>query len=364
MAQLNDKTSVARGTQAPSHVHEGWIDFARCVCALGVVLLHCFSGFAEGNPVPYVGEFRMVVWTALELVFGRFAVPVFFMLTGYLLLNEKRSFDLAKLGRYAARIAALILIFGYPMNLVELVSTGGSFTLGMLVEAFLLLLRGVSWGHMWYLYTLLGAYVIVPFLRAFAEQSSRETYRSILLVLGICTLFIPTVIRLFDIPSLLTSYIPIATAAPFYLLLGDYERRYEPISRSYIYAIGLGALVLCLLFAAAYIFSAGHASYALEDYANPLIALWALAVFQFFRFEWRKNTLTANALHAIRFVSDNSLGLYILHPVLLNGLYKGLGISPITAFIGSFVIFWALAVAFGLTLSWLLRRLPLFKRVL
>lgn len=344
--------------------HEGWIDLARAVCALGVVLLHCFSGFREGNPVPFVGEMRMVVWTALELVLGRFGVPVFFMLTGYLLLDDRRSFDVRKLGRYAARIAGLILIFGYPMNLLELVATGDGFTLGMLGDAFTMLLRGQSWGHMWYLYTLLGTYLLVPFLRAFAREADMRTHRTLLVVLGAATLLLPTAMRLFDIENAWSGYLSVGTAAPFYLLLGDFERRWQPSARSHVTAGAVAALVACLALAAAYIFVNKRASYALEDYANPLIAVWALGVFQAFRFGWGRIALSSAQARAVRFVSDNSLGLYILHPVLFNLLYKGLGISPITAFPGSFVLFWAAAAAFGLAGSWLLRKLPVLGRIL
>ena len=336
----------------------GWIDLARAVCAAGVVLLHCFSGFAEGNPVPIVGAGRAIAWSALRLSLGRFGVPVFFMLTGYLLLDERRSFGPEKLGRYLARAAGLILVFGYPFNLVELAHTAGGFAPSMLADAALLLVRGISWGHMWYLYVLFFAYLLVPLLRGFVERAQRRAHLAALAV-AFAFMGVWTVSSTADAPV----FAPQHAAAVFYLLLGDYLRRYGLRDRRRTLLAGAAALVCAIVACGAYIAVRGEASYALEDYACPLVALWSLAVFELLRMGWAR-VEDGPAASAVRFVSDNSLGLYLLHPVLFNALYKGFGISPLSLSPGSFVLFWAAGVVFGLAGSALLRRLPVFSRLL
>ena len=69
---------------------------ARCLGALAVVLLHVLSVPLADTPVEVIGHARAFVWYEAQTVLTRWAVPVFFMITGALLLDPSTLTPLLK----------------------------------------------------------------------------------------------------------------------------------------------------------------------------------------------------------------------------------------------------------------------------
>ena len=345
------------GTEAQAPDHEYWIDLARAVCAVGVIVIHVFAGF----DLSVVPPLRLAFWQTLQIVLGRFAVPAFLLITGYLTLDPARTVDLDKVKAHVKRLLLLLGTFGLAFCIMEAFATKG-FSLSSLAGAVYALLCGNSWDHMWYLYVLLGLWLLMPLWRFLATNASQEEYRWILVVLFICTLCVYCIdwVIWIDLYSPLAIGIP----APFYLLMGGYVRRFVPKRLERLREAGLVSLFVLVVLSFGYTVATGNMAVYFVHYSNPLIAVLALAVLDELRSLDIETLRKHPAWEVVELLSRESLGIYILHPVLINLAYKVLGGTPAVMPPFWCVVIWAGALAFGYGASRLLRELPLFSELL
>src|SRR5699024_2388497 len=93
-------------------------------------------------------------------------VPIFLMISGALFLTPEKKITIERLLKhYVRRILLALLIFGTVFAVMELVMTERTFSLTMVGKGFLMTLSGNTWAHMWYLYELIGLYLITPLLK-------------------------------------------------------------------------------------------------------------------------------------------------------------------------------------------------------
>lgn len=170
-----------------------YLEWLRAFACLAVVLIHSFTTLLDNATVAEVGVSRALAWTEVLVVFCRWAVPVFLMVTGALLLDPSREVGWGKVRRYVLRVVAVLLTFGVAYALMEIVFDSRSFEPSMIPAAVLNVLQGRGWAHFWYLYDLLGVYLLLPLLHPFASASSERDLRAMLVVLFAFSLAVPTV---------------------------------------------------------------------------------------------------------------------------------------------------------------------------
>ena len=171
-----------------------YITNLRAFAAFCVVFIHVASGLLDsGMPLPHGGA---------EMFFLEFyrhvaecAVPVFVMITGTLLLNSDKDIPYKIIfNKYIWRIFMALIIFGLPMNMLELYSQNihQNFIL-VLASSFISLIKGKCWAHMWYLYMLIGLYLLLPLFKKFIYYSSIVDEFILLAVLFVMGFIIPTI---------------------------------------------------------------------------------------------------------------------------------------------------------------------------
>ena len=174
----------------------GWIERARACAALGVVLLHvctsiCLTCDLEGE--------RVFAYAVLGVVFGRWAVPAFFMLTGYLLLDPAKPVDGRRIWRYALRMVCVLATFGLAFSLMEeawiTLREGARLGMQTLADAVLDVLTASSWDHLWFVYALIIVYLCIPALRALNARLGQKGFSVFSLTLCGMVLVVPTVLR-------------------------------------------------------------------------------------------------------------------------------------------------------------------------
>lgn len=180
----------------------GWIDLLRLLACFLVVFSHCCD--------PYVAVFDNDRPTFLYGVFAgslvRCCVPLFVMMTGVLLLpvrDDMAAFYRKRIGRILLALVfwsvALPLLYALYVNCIA-DSTSLDATcytweaLGPKLWSFLLNFTYET-TPLWYLYMLVGLYLIMPVVSPWLERASRRDLR-ILLGIWLLTLLLPY-IRLF-----------------------------------------------------------------------------------------------------------------------------------------------------------------------
>ncbi len=295
---------------------------------------------------------RWILDCVVIQVIVRWAVPCFVMITGFLLLDPQKDIDLKKALRYVLRMAAVLLTFGLSYCLMEsAVADGFGNIPELVVKSAKNLIEGHSWAHMWYVYMLIGLYLLLPMFRIFTKYADKNTYVFILAVMFCFTVLRPTANEMFQVE--LEAYIPISTAFPFYLLLGQYIRQY---------GIKKGSSVLLVIFgtvgtAVGQLLSLGNQP------DNLCVMLYSAGIFSL---AMNSSFLEkAGKSKFIKQISKYSFGIYLIHPLFLNILNKVLGIFPdiLPTGIGELAFFIA-SFSGAFVLSWILCKVPLVREIL
>lgn len=149
-----------------------WINNLRLIAMFAVVVLHTASPllfYHKGNPLQD--------WLVADIynALVRFAVPVFVMITGALLLH--RDYELGDFLK--KRLGRLILPFLFWSTIYVLYRCYNEefvFTDNIWANTKLILLQFQTgtYYHLWYVYLLIGLYLFIPILGKFVKQASEK----------------------------------------------------------------------------------------------------------------------------------------------------------------------------------------------
>ena len=294
----------------------------------------------------------------VEVPLARWAVPAFLMISGALLLDPGREFGPRKMGRYLWRMAFILLTIGYAFCVIETVATsskaGGSFALTppMLASSFLKLLEGKSWDHLWYLYALIGLYLLTPVLRPFVAQASRRELGATVLVAWTLMLLTPAVNLVLGID--LYPFLG-ADSSVVYYLAGYYAFNYLELDGRVV-MVGLASLACACL--PNVLGSPAAGTITLPQYG--VVLPYATLVFLSFR---RFLDTPIEGHRVWRGLARDSFGIYLLHPLFghLVLWFMDVGMVPVTVL--QLAIF-VLDVVGAVLLTRLLRLLPCYRKKL
>jgi surface polysaccharide O-acyltransferase-like enzyme len=157
-----------------------WINNLRVIALFAVIVLHTTS--------PVMEQFHkgpLAVWLVGDFYNSlvRFAVPVFVMISGALLLSkdyELADFLKRRLSRIVIPFLFWSLIYIAYLFYNEEIDYSGDF--GITVRQVLHLLKVGSSYHLWYVYMLIGLYLIIPILSKFVRNATEKEILYFLLV--------------------------------------------------------------------------------------------------------------------------------------------------------------------------------------
>ena len=286
-------------------------DLMRVVAAFFVVMIH-----ASGTRT-----LAAVAYNALS----RFSVPVFIMLSGrYMLARPIGGRRLAKkLGTlFALSLAWSAIFFAYDL-LCGARSWDGlrAFAAYLLTQPF----------HLWYLWALIVLYLFTPLFSVFCAHASRSQYRYALLLTFVFGSPVVIALRSGRAPVLATIVDNMKVAYllgfVFCYLLGGYFRRWGcelsgKRNRSILYALGaLGLLVTAL--GTLRLSAGGEIDQLLESFFAPNVLAASAAFFVLVKQLCAKRSFSPCAAAVLRELADCTLGVYLLHPLLLLMIQRG-----------------------------------------
>ena len=162
--------------------HLYYFDYLRIFAAFCVIFMHTAAD-------PLRAGFNLS-WEGLNLLtsLSFTAVPLFFMMSGYLLLSGERTADISilvkkRLPKLVFPLAAWSLIY-ILWNLFQ----QGNLTLRALVAGILHAFTEPAAIHLWFLYMLIVLYLLSPFLYGAVHSLSRKGHLYLLLLIGAVTL--------------------------------------------------------------------------------------------------------------------------------------------------------------------------------
>jgi surface polysaccharide O-acyltransferase-like enzyme len=171
-------------------------------------------------------------------------------------------------------------------------------------------LQGKTWDHLWYLYSIIGIYLVIPLLKPFVNNAGKKGVEYILAVLFMFTSVIPTAENFFNFKS--GFYIPINSIFVFYFLLGHYVHHYKTLVGNKILA-GLAVFFL--------VFNVLVPLPGLIEGNSPLVVMITFVLFCFARQNYRQNKW-------IDLISPLCFGMYLIHMLFINFFWRILKFTP------------------------------------
>lgn len=287
------------------------ISILRLLATLSVVIIHI-----SGPEVVKLGKISNFDWNVANFYdsISRYAVPVFFMISGALLLG--REFEIKDfLKNRLGKIIPPFLFWSFFYSLTNrYVFTHETFSISKVI-------RDVFYGseyHLWFVYTLIGVYLISPIFQKWIHFSKQNDIKYFLII-WIVTLFL-------TIPGV-AIYFPKINFAYFsgflgYFILGFYLNKYVKSSNLVSYLlilIGVG-----ITFFGTYYFS--NKNNVFYDYFYEYLSVNALLVSSgvFMVFTKIKN-INDNIKPLLSKVNECSFGIYLIHPLVIN-IFAVLGV--------------------------------------
>lgn len=333
----------------------GWVHWLRVLAACAVVANHaCAKDFIQ-HPVTGSAWQSMAAFEALT----RGCVPAFVMISGALLLDPARELPLGKLFRkYFLRILIALVFW----SLAYAVLYTGLYLRAPLAEV--LEAARVGYSHLWYLYMLLGLYLVTPLLRPLARE--RETLRYFVLLAAVFSILLPTLgsFGLLPLTRYFASRLDIHAVLGYagYLVLGRLLATAETTrrQRAWVYALAIAASLAAALIDGLGSAARGEVYTPLLHEFTPNAALQAAAVFLLLR-EWTRGRETPRL---IRRLSELSFGIYLIHEIPIDFLRRFCGLGTLTVHpLLSVPLITLLSVALSAAATALMKRIPYLKNL-
>ncbi len=299
-----------------------YLDILKAICCFLVIVLHVSTQNWSNCDV---NSFAWDIFNIYDSI-TRFTVPVLVMISGALFLNGKKQIEIKSL--YRKNILRLIISYLfwstiYAAYLLMFVERGS------LKEFVFNVINGYY--HMWFIPMIIGLYILVPILRKVAEDV--DVMRYFIIVSLFFTFLVPVGLKLPYIAKFKSVYENMELYFPLgyvsYFVLGHYLANKETGHMRKLIMAG-GAAGILLTIGISKILSIKN-GYATGYYGNDTIPvlLASVAIFEGVKYLCSENQVEGRVRQGINIGSKYSLGIYLLHPLLIL-ILKGLGLNTLT----------------------------------
>jgi surface polysaccharide O-acyltransferase-like enzyme len=330
-----------------------WVDFIRVVSTFLVVLAHAIG---------WGGDPRWM--QTLYYTISRNGVPLFFMISGYLVLSrEEGTWTFLKKRAWKILIPFFVWSTIYDVYWNDAFAETG-LTFQAVFRLFIRILRGPRAEHLWFFYALIGLYLFAPVLRLFVKKA-RDL--DVLYYIALWFLAVPILFVLEGTTPLRSGFeLNYMTGYVGYYLLGLYLGRLNVIRRAPVLSliVLLAGFVFSFLVFYLDLPPQGNET-AFRSYLSLNIVLMAIMTFSFLR--TAGESLPGSAASFLRLVGQSSFGIYLMHSIILQWMTtvaQSMGIkinSGPPILVVPFIALIAFSLSFLITHT--LRRIPVLKTI-
>lgn len=335
-----------------------YLDVLRALACILVVLIHLGGEMSKSDPTSFwVGH--------IVNSLSRAGVPIFVMISGALMLDEKYEFTRKK---WLAHLIKFSIVFSFwscayaAFYAKDIIFSPENFSI---TETLLSVINGNY--HLWFIPMIVGLYLLLPVLRLWVKEENKDTIKYFLIVACVLSFLVPLVMQILenftDFVGQITIFDRIGMDSATYVvyfILGWYLNTFEIKRKKSIYilgAIGIAGTILVTYFLS--IYSAKFTNVYGYNTVNVLCHSIAIFVLAKNIFDKKENTNRV-FVGVVEQICDKSLGIYVTHIFAMMVAYK-LSIKicpPVDLFLNFLITFF---VSFAVTT--ILKKLPLIKRV-
>ena len=267
------------------------IDILRIFAFVFIVMLHTLNR-----------QYGLTVWMSGYAVIS-IGVNLFIMISGYLLLDRTETVKEFFRKRFFS-ILPLFIIF----NIIYIYFYNHSF----------ITIKKISAPHFWYIYMILGLYLLTPWLRKILQYAEKETFYVVVLWF-LCNVFNPYM-QFFTFPKIPFSHFPITGFIGYYILgyyLKKYRYKLEKIPFICVIGVYITGFLISVLSTKYVLVTTGNR---ISDFFDKNSLGTFFMSISFFVVWIKFNFKNRNKV--IRMISDSTYFAYLIHIIILHYVIK------------------------------------------
>jgi len=339
-----------------------WADLIRVVAIFLVVVVH-----VSGQLTNLWGQIPQSQWLIADIYGGmaRVCVPLFFMISGYLLLPRSES-----LGTFYLKRMPKILV---PLVVWSLIYLGwycgnhpNTCTLPLAWD--LLLVQGTYY-HLWFLYSILSIYLILPVLRLmFRPEPDKKVLWYLIMLWMIFQPILNIAHKLWNFRIKIGPPLAAGFVCYFFLgyLLGELRLSHVKV----ILAALIWVISTLITILGTYLFTriSGQFDGFFYDFVSLNVILASGAAFLLLRWLSERQPFTSRSLHTItRTLALSTFGIYLIHILIVEILSSWVPFLHINSLMGNAIWSIPLVSALVFTISFLtvqiLQKIPVLQYI-
>ena len=310
---------VSTGEKTPVANHLAWIDLLRVIAIFQVILIHLSFPIIGKDELPLSYKWAATFYNS----FSRTGVPIFFMISGYLLLGRKEAItDFLRRRFVKVGIPALVWTIAYLIWQQEAYRNGSMNVLRIGLSMAKAIFGGHIEIHLWFIYVLLGLYLVMPILRVLVSTSPAIlNYFLVLWLVANPLLSLSGKLSGEEADSALR--LLLVEGYVGYLILGHVLGQVT-LSKKGIYVAVAAFFVLGFsIYAGTNFLSAKAGSFDgyLYDYLGFPVIIMSTSLFLWFKS--LDGALSKKRMSFITLLSNSTFGIYLIHIFVLVGLRRG-----------------------------------------
>lgn len=329
-----------------------WIDLARAVAILTVIYIHATDGIyiissgAISNLSIYSRVFEFI-----SIFIGRMGVPLFLMITGYLLLDRIYDNDrIRKFWKKGWNLVVVTIVWSavYVIFLRLVLVFSSSINLMEVGELF--------FSHMWYMPMIIGMYISIPFVASALKNFDKKIIFNGVIVFSILAFLVPFVTLICDMHGIKGVTIDYCLGFSggvygIYIILGYLVKKgqFKNVSTNIFRLVLFISCVVSILFQY-YAFIKGYKFLLWYDF--PFVLFGSFSLFELIS---RKDNIKCYKL--VRVLAKYSFAVFLIHNLfrlpLLPLIVKLPFAEPVKA-----VILWILLIIFSYITAFIIYRIP------
>ena len=339
-----------------------YFDFLRVLSVFFVIVIHITSVGLQGF------EIATAAWIVNSLInsVSRWAVPIFFMVSGALFLAPTKEISIRKLYRKnVCRILVCIIVWGLFYSLLDQYLYGAISVKSILIAVYGIITGNTGY-HMGFLYTLVMLYIAIPIFRLITCHATKQQLKYALIVWGIFSLLIGQVNAFAGEAGVNTNLLPyspfVITGYGGYFLLGYYLTAYPLKDKAKNVSYAFAILSVCMIIGGKMLLLnyCKMESTALEMPLGILSCMVSVAIFtlaQRFR-------IPEACSRMLCFLGQRTFGIYLTHVFFISLLYHIWNVTPdycqplLAVFASSVGV-----LVVSLIASWSLSKIPLLRKL-
>lgn len=297
-----------------------YLDLIRILCIFLVIVIHGVAPIIVKSKV--VLSYNYVTMIIIDSI-CRCSVPLFVMVSGSLLLGNKKSTSYKKILSKIIKLLISLIAFSFFYNIVDKLFRGETFGIDFMKDSVRFILSGNQSNHLWFIYMIIGLYLLIPILNRIISCVEKKE---------IIYYFVLTIIFSSLIPMAL-SFTKFSTYQVFskfnlgvfniyiaYFLLGYYLNRLSlnknQIKKTYV----LGLLSLFITIIMTLLFSMKRNTFCgiFFEYSSLNVFIYSIFAFIFLKNCFSKISVSEKMKKSITEVSLLTFGVFLIHEFIID----------------------------------------------